>query len=355
MILGSLNKKTVYWTLQIAGWSFYAFLHILLVFVDNGLDKVRVISIVFIAGFFLISTHFYRLIVLKLGWFKQSMLNVIPRILLSSFFLAITWYVFKTGLSFFLNTLDYERDFVLYEMLVNVFAAMVFYLLWAAIYFLFHYVERTYAGLKYEAAIYESELNQLKSQLNPHFIFNALNSIRALIDEDPLKSKSAITQLSNILRNSLIINRRKLVDLRDEIKTVRDYLALESIRFEERLTVRIEIDPITEFYQVPPLMIQTLVENGIKHGISKLKPGGIILISTSIDHEQQLILEIRNSGQLSDNSNKNNPGFGLENTRRRLNLLFGENSSLSIANEDENTVLTKIIIPQSRIHESIDH
>ena len=126
----------------------------------------------------------------------------------------------------------------------------------------------------------EIELNNLKSQLNPHFIFNALNSIRALVDENPSKSKQAINQLSNILRNSLASDKKGLTKFEDEIKIVKDYLGLESIRFEERLKTEFEIHPESQKFLVPPLMIQTLVENGIKHGISKLTPGGVIQLKT---------------------------------------------------------------------------
>ena len=130
----------------------------------------------------------------------------------------------------------------------------------------------------------EIELNNLKSQLNPHFIFNALNSIRALVDENPSKSKQAINQLSNILRNSLASDKKGLTKFEDELKIVKDYLGLESIRFEERLKTEFEIHPDSQKFLVPPLMIQTLVENGIKHGISKLTPGGVIQLKTFVDN-----------------------------------------------------------------------
>ena len=145
------------------------------------------------------------------------------------------------------------------------------------------------------------------------------------------------------------------MELKDELKTVRDYLALESIRFEERLTVKFDIDPMAESYQVPPLMIQTLVENGIKHGISKLTQGGFIAISVRLGDKEQLIIEIRNSGQLPDQPQKGTTGYGLENTLRRLDLLFGSRSSFFIGNEDNKTVVTRITLPQSVIYESVDH
>ena len=356
-MIGRKNKHAVYWALQFGGWSFYAFLHIMLLFLADpeNIDRTSLIFIVFTAAYFLVSSHVYRHIVLKLGWLGKPILSVIPKVLFSAFLLGIAWYIFEMSLSYAVNTLNAEQDFKAFQIMVFVIGAMAWYLLWAAVYFLYHYVERTNESLKSEAAIYEIELNQLKSQLNPHFIFNALNSIRALIDEDPVKSKTAITQLSNILRNSLIVNRSRLVDLKDELKTVRDYLALESIRFEERLKVALDIDPDAGSSQVPPLMIQTLVENSIKHGISRLTYGGEIRILAKIDDIGCLLVEIRNTGQISPEAYPSSTGYGLENTRRRLDLLYGPRSSFFIGNEDDNTVLTKIVIPQSLVYESIDH
>ena len=352
----SIKKKNrIYWSLQLGGWSLYAFLHIFLVLVDNRFSVINILSILLTAAYFLLSTHIYRQIVIRVGWLNYRMVKLIPRILLSTFLLGMTWYIFEIGLSYLINNTIIDQDLDPYSILTLVSAAMAFYLLWAAIYFLYHYVDKTNQSLKYEAAFYEIELNQLKSQLNPHFIFNALNSIRALIDEDPIKSKTAVTQLSNILRNSLVINRRELVKLKDELRTVRDYLALESIRFEERLKINIEIDPKAESCQVPPLMIQTLVENGIKHGISKLTSGGNISVKAFIDSKDQLQIEIRNSGQVILDPVQPSSGYGIENTRRRLNLLFGDKASFGIENENNETVITKITIPQSINYESIDY
>ena len=219
------------------------------------------------------------------------------------------------------------------------------YFIWTLLYFIFHYFEKYNAALKYEALKNEIELNNLKSQLNPHFIFNALNSIRALVDENPVKSKEAITQLSSILRSSLVINRNKLTRFEDELHTVQDYLDLETIRFEERLRTRFEIDPKSKHFTVPPLMIQTLVENGIKHGISKLQRGGEISVSTEVK-DSILNIQIRNNGQLPHQRLNGTKGFGVANTKQRLKLLYGNKATFKIENEDENTVLTEIRIPQ---------
>ena len=303
------------------------------------------IVIFILSGYYLLSTHFLRYVILKNNWLDLSLIQLLPRVLLISLVLGISNYLVHIICSTLLETINIESDLDLVLMLGNLIYSVVAYIIWAAIYFIFHYFERYNASLKYDAIIYEIELNKLKSQLNPHFIFNALNSIRALVDEDPLKSKRAITQLSNILRNSLIMNKRKLIDFNDEIKTVKDYLDLEAIRLEERLKVDIDISPEADSYQIPPLMIQTLVENGIKHGVATLTKGGQISLK-AWQEEDQLKIQIRNSGQYVNGAGMNTTGYGIENTEQRLNLIFGKSASFNIGNENNQTVLTEIKIPQ---------
>src|SRR5205085_686739 len=154
---------------------------------------------------------------------------------------------------------------------------------------------------------------------------NAMNSIRALVDENPVKSKEAITQLSNILRNTLQMGKNKVISFDEEIKIVNDYLGLESIRYEERLKVSVQLHENSSQFYVPPLMIQTLVENGIKHGISKLTAGGIIEIKTFVK-DDKLQIQIRNSGQINE-AKESESGFGIKNTLQRLKLLYGKEAS----------------------------
>jgi two-component system, LytTR family, sensor kinase len=145
--------------------------------------------------------------------------------------------------------------------------------LWSLIYFSVHFFENykraEIESYIWEAAVKDFELKTLKSQLNPHFMFNAMNSIRALIEEDPESAKNALTRLSAYFDILLKMERSETVPLEEEIQTVKDYLALEEIRFEERLKYNLNIDPKSLKIEIPPMMIQTLVENGIKHGISK--------------------------------------------------------------------------------------
>jgi LytS/YehU family sensor histidine kinase len=167
------------------------------------------------------------------------------------------------------------------------------------------------------------------------------------VDENPSKSKQAINQLSNILRNSLTTGKRGLTIFDEELKIVKDYLGLESIRFEERLKTEFEIDPASRDFLVPPLMVQTLVENGIKHGIAKLTAGGIIHIKTAVRNDR-LTIQIRNSGRYVNGTKSGTAGLGLQNTKQRLKLIYGEKASFRILTENDTFVLTEIEIPHLR-------
>ena len=275
--------------------------------------------------------------------------RLIPRIIASVLVLGFLVYAARILVSYLFKIYNPSMIFDPSKVIALSITFALILFVWAVLYFIYHYFEKYNLSLQHEAAVNEIELNNLKSQLNPHFIFNALNSIRALVDENPMKSKNAITQLSNILRNSLISDKKRLTKFEDELNTVKDYLSLESIRFEERLVTKFEIHPDSYEFLVPPLMLQTLVENGIKHGISRLKEGGIIYLKTFIS-DSQLKVQIRNSGQLKEGSDDiqvdDKPGLGLKNTRKRLKLLYGDEAYLKIFNETDNIVVTELVIPK---------
>lgn len=330
---------------QIGGWSFYGFLQIFLYATVQQLDMTQIVGEVVQVLFYIFSTHLLRYIVIHFGWLNDHWVKLIPRLLSVILVLSLMNYSLLLTYSLLSGELT-GRDFLPFTILLNVFGPMIIYFIWAMIYFTFHYFERYNKGLKYEAAAKEIELRNLRSQLNPHFIFNALNSIRALVDENPAKSKNAITQLSNILRNSLTVDRQRLVTFSEEMEMVRDYLALETIRYEERLRIEFNIDPKSTEYLIPPLMVQTLVENGIKHGISTLKNGGKVEIFSRVDNEN-LFIQIRNTGQYSNGEPRKKSGFGINNTRKRLELIYGDQASFRILNETKKIVLTEIVLPRS--------
>ncbi|CAN5557907.1 histidine kinase [soil metagenome] len=340
-----MSKNKIYWICQILGWLLYTFINFLFFLLEGRIEVTQIVSLLLVAAFFIISTHFYRSLIIKFGWLKLFISSLIPRVLVAITILGILNYLFQYSISYLLGTLDNTSYLSPFFILVNIFAMMILYFLWSLIYFMYHYVENYNTSLKYDAAINEIKLNRLKSQLNPHFIFNALNSIRALVNENPDKAKNAITQLSHILRNSLIMDKQRLIKFNDELKTVKDYLDLEIMRFEERLQTEWQIHPESENFHIPPLMIQTLVENGIKHGISELVQGGVIKISTEIKNSC-LYIRIRNSGQYINGVSKVESGYGIENTKERLKLIYGEGATFRICNECDGMVLTEVKIPQ---------
>ncbi len=343
-----VNKKRLYWTLQIGGWSAYALLQILagIFFTDTGNISDRTIAFLIAEAIFcLFFTHTLRHFIIHWHWLFINMPRLIPRMLAALFTMGFCFHFIRELIKMLLGMYSRDEAFALVNITGYTFIYSLIFFLWAVLYFTFHYFEKYNKSLKMEASMVQIELSNLKSQLNPHFIFNALNSIRALVDENPVKSKQAINQLSTILRSTLATEKRQLTKFEDELKTVTDYLGLESIRFEERLQTEFDIDPQSYNYLVPPLMLQTLVENGIKHGVSKLKEGGIIQLKTIVNHHQ-MVIQIRNSGQLAKTPKKGKRGLGINNTIQRLKLIFGEKSSLRILNENDKFVLTEITIPQ---------
>lgn len=350
-----VNKHRLYWSLQLGGWFFYALVQIVSSFL--AADSISIRRLIFLlteAFLCLLITNAFRNLLVRRKWLDFSIAKLLPNILLAIFVMGLLLYFFRIPVNLLLGRLfDPLAAFDPGTILGQSAFYMIIFFFWTVFYFTYYYIERYNLSLKYEASVIEIELKNLKSQLNPHFIFNALNSIRALVDENPAKSKQAINQLSNILRSTLASDKKGLTKFDDELKIVKDYLGLESIRFEERLKTEFDIHPASTQFLVPPLMIQTLVENGIKHGISKLTAGGIVQVKTYVENGR-LVIQIRNSGHYIASQKKNKGGLGLKNTVQRLKLLYGDQASFRILNENDNFVLTEITIPQNLTNESIN-
>lgn len=264
--------------------------------------------------------------------------------LFSSLILGVSFHFFHRLFLSLISGLSLEGFFGIEE-LPDIINISLVYLVWNLIYFLVHFVKNykkeEIKNLRFEAARSEMEYNTLKSQLNPHFLFNALNSIRALIDENPESARSAVTGLASILRTSLLLGKKKMIPFSEELQLVKDYLALEKIRYEERLKIEYKIQGGCESFQIPPMMVQTLVENAVKHGISKLPKGGEIVIDCHASNKK-LHVTIRNTGTVKDGFS--DTAVGLNNIRHRLNLLYGEDAGFELDSDDQN-VIAKLVIP----------
>ncbi|MBI3884057.1 MAG: histidine kinase [Sphingobacteriales bacterium] len=232
--------------------------------------------------------------------------------------------------------------------LLGIYQTLMLISIWLLIYIVYHYVEKNRNDqldrLRLETTVKDLELKTIKSHINPHFIFNSLNSIRALVDENPERARKAITELSNILRSSLQASKSETVSFEKELNIVKDYLALEHMRFEERLQIVFDIDEKTLKLHVPPMMLQTLVENAIKHGLSKRVEGGLLKV-TALFKNGILELIVQNSGQMDTVIKKE--GFGIKSTEERLNLLYHGKASFEIKNLDHTIVQSRVRIPIS--------
>ncbi len=340
------KQHKIYWICQLTGWISYSLIN--LIFFELSAKssfKDYIIYILIIPSGVFIS-HAYRFLLKKFNALKSSIYSQLALAVLGSLVKASLLF---SVLAFFSSLFHFgKNDFDAVNIASSIINFAVVFFIWNTIYFSFHYFinykQAEIDKFKLEVAQKESELNSLKSQLNPHFMFNSMNSIRALIEEDPQKAKRAITQLSNILRNSLLINKNRVISLNDEIQLVQDYLELEKIRYEERLSFNLKIDPNTQHIRIPPFIIQGLAENAIKHGISKLATGGFIEIESKLS-EQGLTISVTNSGKL--NHEKSETGLGISNTKQRLQLIYGTNSYI-LMNEQANTVNVEIFIPNQK-------
>jgi sensor histidine kinase YesM len=336
-----INK---YWWCQLLGWSAYFLINVFFSFTIDKMaspDASFYVKTLILTIFGLLSTHMFRNLINRFSWVNYSFekqLLLFFGLMTGSGLVLYAGYCFVTILLLQMSTTP---------IMLGILSTFLITTLWWLIYFIWHYIERNRRSqvdqLTLETTVKELELKTIKAQLNPHFIFNALNSIRALVDENPQRARTAITELSNILRSSMQTEKAETVSLENELNIVKDYLALEHIRFEERLNVKYEIDPDTLELQVPPMMLQTLVENAIKHGISRNIRGGFVYILSSLKGMQHVIT-IENTGQLIEHS-MNGHGFGLQSTRQRLSLLFGSRASFEIRNKDGQTVAATVVMP----------
>jgi hypothetical protein len=215
-------------------------------------------------------------------------------------------------------------------------------LAWSALYFSFSYRRdlevETERALRATALAAEARLRMLRYQVNPHFLFNALNSIRALVDEDPGRARLMVTQLAEFFRYSLLNTQVSEMPLGDEIQAIRSYLAIQKIRFEERLEVAFDVDADAERVVLPGFLVHPLVENAVKYGTeTSARPLRLSLGAKLTDGT--LRLEVANTGRLvSDRSRGPGPapgtGTGLDNVKQRLAQAFPDRHRFQLDERD---------------------
>jgi integral membrane sensor domain MASE1/two-component sensor histidine kinase len=194
--------------------------------------------------------------------------------------------------------------------------------------------------LQLASARKEAELRNLRTSLNPHFLFNSLNTIKSLVAEDSSKAQGAIVGFSDLLRTSLRMTRTERVSLREELSVIRSYLELQKIRHEERLDWNIQVDPSCEDLPIPPMIFHQLVENAVKHGVEHSTDRTDILVK-AIMRGRHAHLLVENTGSLPRDYSD---GIGLHSIREELRALYGENAVFCLGSTHDGKVIAEIVL-----------
>src|SRR5467141_792923 len=350
-IMRILFGHSLYWGCQIACWGglWALFFFIFISGSTRQLPAPHLIEQTLYCSFGLIGTHLLRILFYWFDWNRLPLFALIPRVLVATILLGIVevWGI-RAALTASMparpspNSLYHipygplhepegeQRFHSLPRFVWFEFGKCALTLFaWSAVYFGYQYQKQLKAvqleSLRLDAAVKEAELKALRSQVNPHFLFNSLNTIRALIDESPPKAREGVTRLAELFRGALRLSELNTIPLRVELQTVAAYLALEQLRFEDKLKVRMDIDQTTLAFPVPPFLVQSLIENAFKHGIYTLQRGGEISCVIRPQSEG-LSVSITNPGRLAPAAARKESG--LANARARLELIYGSLASL---------------------------
>ena len=351
-----MNNKNYYWLCQLLGWGgMVAIETINYTFFIVGkfsFDLLKSLLIDALIG--LLITHLFKIAIGKTNFFQKSKTSIWLIALLSTFSLA-----FCINLIGFIPSLFQKNGVNMFKTLTPIYFLglvmnwMRYAGVWVIIYFMYKVVQQNNRIIK-EKLVLENitktaELELLKTQLNPHFLFNALNSIKALVIINPDVSRDAIVKLSELLRFTLQYGREKEIPIYDEIAEVKKYLELEQLRFEERLTVEYFISEDTLSQTIPPATILTLAENAVKHGVSKLPENSIVVINTKMADDYMIVSVINNGRYNVSESN----GIGLKQITGRLEEIYHHKAIFSIYQEGNN-VVASIKIPSYEYKNNID-
>lgn len=354
----SNSTISLYWKCQIVGWGIAATYWAYTVYTrDNYGAFYTLLNYVFDISIGVFLTHMYRIYALKekLSSFpiKKLIVRVIPIILLLAILYVLIcnlkWYFFYKGIVD--ETTEFYKVYTFWDPIFI--TGLRLMSLWIVAYHLYHYYQKEVVTAKENAQLSliakQAQLDNLSAQLNPHFLFNSLNSIKSLVIENPNIARRAIDLLSDLLRSSLYEKDKKLITIKEELALVKDYIELEKMRFEERLQLKTAIDETLINFKIPTLSIQLLIENAIKHGID-LKVGGGVVFLNIIKKATSIHITVENPGKINQNKSV---GIGLENLKKRLEIQYKGKASFSLKENDNDQVCAEIIIPMNIDHEKI--
>lgn len=270
---------------------------------------------------------------------QKGLLRVGTVHLIAAFISASVWLLFGQGVATVLSKLPATRDAaMIFGRAVPILfaAAMLLFWLSTSVSYLLVALEnaqdRERVALEMQMLARESELKALTAQVHPHFLFNSLNSISALTASDATAARAMAQQLAEFFRHSLSMRNQEMIPLSDEMSLVQSFLAIEQVRFGDRLTVETTLEPETEACMIPPLLLQPLVENAVTHGIATLLDGGTIRISGTRAGDR-LRLSVTNGYDPAERR-KGSGGVGIANVRDRIALIWGDSARMDVVKED---------------------
>jgi hypothetical protein len=336
----------VYWICQAAGWGLYVVVTVYELIAERVAHAVVLPFVAAALGIAL--THGFRHFARARGWTSLGAGALAPRIVASSFGLAIV-YVAVLGVVEHFAIAEASPSPVLAAVSAIVRWSMAFFI-WLAIYFGYAVLEgrrdAEVRRLRAEKAAKDAELGSLRAQLNPHFLFNSLNSIRALVVDDPTGAQDAITRTARILRYTLESGHEPTVTLKRELEMVDDYLALESLRLQDRLRVERRIEEGARHVPIPIMLVQLLVENAVKHGVSQRVDGGtLVIVARRIDEGLEIVVENPRPDVPARPLGNESPGIGVANGTERLRLLFGEAATFDLDLSRPALATARVVIP----------
>jgi two-component system sensor histidine kinase AlgZ len=353
----SAKTSVAYWSLQLVGWGLYFYWQASgeVIFAGAPWSKAGVMwGGVCAAGIGL--THALRWFSKRQAWLELPPLALLIRVLAGLLLIAMTSFLIAIALSSTLYGTPvvpilgaFYRKLHLGGQLRNQFiGSLLIYAIWVAIYFGIAIQRRRHRAelrqVQLAEALRAAELRLLKAQLNPHFLFNALNGVRALIAGEPGKAQDAVTRLARTMRYTLASGEENLVTMARELEMVDDYLALESLRLAERLNVVRDIAPAALMVRIPVMLMQTLVENAIKHGIASLRQGGTLRIAAHVA-ASELIIEVINPCPERAAMDLRSESVGLKNLSERLRLLFGPAARLRLDLSGPGLAIAEVRLP----------
>lgn len=341
-----VSQNKLYWILTLLGWLGMMSIEILnyTFFIVGHFEWGFVWSFGYYAFLGISLMHAFRFFVKRSTVFDWRPREIWLFAVLSTFVISVIINLLSTIPYLFSEPENISTMYSFIAIFGGTLNSMRYIGVWIIIYFLYQILERSRqlkeAKLESEGIARSMELELLKSQLNPHFLFNALNSIKALVSIDQDKCKDAIVKLSELLRFTLQSGNQTLIPLSTEMEEVKKYLSLEQIRFGERFRFETKMDEQSGYQMVPPGMVLTLAENAIKHGITKTP--GLSQLKLSATYEDEMLkIEMTNPGSLEKSEGT---GLGLVNIEKRLAHIFHGRAQFAIQQFDAGVKATIIII-----------